>query len=296
MSKLLNWAKLIFVFSVLWCAINFQNAEAKAIPTLQSNKTYKYDLDKDGKKEKIKYKLVEGVGYQSKLNIYINKKKKLSLEEQEASVGYGVTIYDINKKDKYLDIIVTTHADSDCVPTINIYRYKRGKLKKILSTNIGIHMKGFSINSEVEHPQFVYIYSSVAENQFGISVDTPVSSMFECFVARMEYKIVGGTLKLVQQKSYKLDTVISDYNYELAQSMKLYKRANKKSKVICKLKKGSKFTAKKIKFKNKEKNDNATSVMVYVKADNGKKGWMYFPKYKYSDNGNPYLVNPGMWG
>lgn len=69
--------------------------------------TYKYDLDADGKKEKIICDIYESYpNYGYILDLYIIRESMKKYNSLDIPV---LSIYDFNKKDKSLDLVIETY-------------------------------------------------------------------------------------------------------------------------------------------------------------------------------------------
>ena len=102
------------------------NAKTRSINPLKINKTYKYNLDQKGAKEKVKVVREEDEDEDIYMTLYINDKAVVS------NVYYGTAfVIDANKKDKQMEIIVAGGVEASKLERITYYRYRGGKLKKI---------------------------------------------------------------------------------------------------------------------------------------------------------------------
>ena len=107
MKKIKQIVSFILIFSITFSTIFMLDtkdtyaASIKYVDNARSGITYSYDLDKDGKKEKILC-LIGNDEYGYTLDLYINNKLKKTYSNLEAIPC--VSIYDINKKDNNKEI------------------------------------------------------------------------------------------------------------------------------------------------------------------------------------------------
>lgn len=106
------------------------SAKTKAVNPLKANKTYQYNLDQKGAKEKVKVVEKEKGDDDTYMTLYINNKAVVS------NVQYGAAfVMDTNKKDKQMEVVVVKNFQgdywADSMSNAVYYRYKGGKLKKV---------------------------------------------------------------------------------------------------------------------------------------------------------------------
>ncbi|WP_343002930.1 hypothetical protein [Intestinibacter bartlettii] len=131
MKKIKQIVSFILSFSMTFSTIFMLNTKdtyatsIKYVDNARNGITYSYDLDKDGKKEKILC-LIGNDEYGYTLDLYINNKLKASYSDLEDIPC--VSIYDINKNDKSLDIYVElVHESMYC--DFKILKYNKGAIK-----------------------------------------------------------------------------------------------------------------------------------------------------------------------
>lgn len=134
MRKLRN----VFMMSALAMTFAFASkcdvsAKTTSVKPLKANKTYEYNLDQKGAKEKVKVvqKQVSTDDYDyTSMTLYINNKAVVSKVKDGA-----VFVMDTNKKDKQMEVLIAKGFQNDswtdnlCDATY--YRYTSGKLKKV---------------------------------------------------------------------------------------------------------------------------------------------------------------------
>ena len=137
---------VFFCFMLLFMVAVWKHSTVKAAETLTEGKTYKIDLNGDGKKEKIKYTFSgdfgdfdaeEYLSYTFKL--YINGKVKLTQTEKKDFISLGsvtVRAFDYNPSDKYVDLLIEYYGRDDVYST-RAYRYKKKKYIILHDTDLG---------------------------------------------------------------------------------------------------------------------------------------------------------------
>ena len=135
MKRILKVA--FFCFMLLSIAAFWKHSTVKAAETLTEGKTYKIDLNGDGKKEKIKYTFsgdLDEEEYSSyTFKLYVNGKVKLTQTEKKDFISFMdiyVKPFDYNPSDKYVDLLIEYYGRDD-VSSTRVYRYKKKKLSLI---------------------------------------------------------------------------------------------------------------------------------------------------------------------
>lgn len=253
------------------CTFYTSNSYASSIKYLDKAKngvTYKYDLDGDGKKEKIKCKVyIKSEYYCYVLDLYVNGKKVKKYE----SLGTPVlSIYDFNRKDKSLDILVKSEEEDGYVLT-NISKYNKGKIKNY-------EYWGFldSFNSNTGIIKMVnYGYPSNDYN----------SGFYNCigdFDVKVPYKVNKTSIKMISSNSYDVANYVKKHKYKMEEQVVTYKSPNSKKKSFT-LKKGEKMNI--ISLYKKEKNE-------YIKVKNGKNKYGYIKVQSKLIVSNPLYMKP----
>ena len=103
------------------------------IQNLKEKKTYKIDLDKDGTKDSIYFKLVNGKTYEEdylvSLKVKINGKTKTLKSDLYDVYEAHLQVTDIDTTDGYMDIWVYTIGGSEDIYYSALYQYRNGKFK-----------------------------------------------------------------------------------------------------------------------------------------------------------------------
>ena len=108
-----------FVCALLFPAVAAQAAGSKIVH-LKENKTYRYDLNGDKKKETVKVKCTVSGYSDATIQVYVNGKKLLSRKRD--ALGAEFYLLDLDKKDKYKEILV--HAESDSETTADFFAFR----------------------------------------------------------------------------------------------------------------------------------------------------------------------------
>lgn len=256
---------------------------------LKENKTYRYDLNGDKKKEKIKVICQRINDTDATIQVYINGKKFFS--RNRYAFGAEFYLVDLNTKDKYKELLVHALSDSDTIGDFFALRYK-GKNKKSIfegTANKGAKLK--SNTGQLDLYRFTLL-SNTGKNKLYISADTPYSNFyFGSYYIKVPVAIKNGKLIAQKQSAYQVLAYTKTFVYQLKRSMPLYETASTGSNYVT-CYSGSKF--KVLELKPAEKNKDTGALYVKIKTLSGKKGWLYFPAY--SGYNYDYLeVKPG-WG
>lgn len=285
-------AKIIFVSMLLVMALAVSipaQAAAKKAKLLKKEKTYTVDLN-GGRKENVRFSVKKLKDYNQQFRLSVDGKIVYKKKLEWGTVT-DVFLADLNKKDKYKEIVVNWSGDQSDWHFF-LLRYKGKKVKaftNVTSTN-GIHdgRMAFTGKKKILKGNGVF---------YG-EVETPFSNRtFGCYYILAPAKLSDGKIKYTKAKTYRLSGVSSyvqyvfkDKYYRLAESMDLYKSASKR-KVLRTCPAGTRFTPLKIKLAGKTSAYNY-NLFVYVKTSDGKKGWLYFP----DDNSEQYLTDLPLWG
>lgn len=262
-------------------------ASAASVETKNLDKDikYKYDLNKDGKKETLSYSVTSTGEYTCRIKIFVNGVTVLS----RVVDGYSCTVQicDLNKKDKSLDLSVYSTSDSYCLEDFFLLRYKGKKFEAI---------KEFNYKTGVPKNISIYRIGGIKKvkgnGTFSIVADTPYYNFkFGCYYVDIPAKATTSKVTFPTASSYTVTGYTKTFQYKLATSMVLYKKASLSSDKLGTLSSGTKFTAKSIKPLSVATNDGA--IFVKVKTSAGKTGWIYFP----ADTGDKqYLEMVPGWG
>ncbi|MBR4344061.1 MAG: hypothetical protein IKP88_15410 [Lachnospiraceae bacterium] len=248
---------------------------------LAPDKTYKYDLDGDGTKEKISYSLTFD-GYDLKwAGIDINGKSAYShkLGKKETFYSATVMIYDINPKDEYKEVIID--YDFEFEHNIKAYRYQDKKLTLLFDT--GMLLGGEKLVDVQKKGNKVLMYESAT------------CACGNCFYITTNNKIKNKKLKEVKPKDqiYTIPQEIwGDYliTFNLAKDVEVYKDADG-TEVIGTLKKGTEIHLTKLKY------NNGTVVYALVDVIGGEEsvGWIDV-EFKSGMDGDSLVTNPAWAG
>lgn len=260
-------------------------AETKYSTHLIPDKTYYFDLDKDGKKEKIKYVVTEEDLEDSLTRscihtLFINGNE--AYKKTTDTLKCGIEICDVDTKDKYLDIFVTAPYTIDCINEKGysyFLRYKNDKLK-IKQNLISIYEKENLKEPFSLHCDSAYI-SGTNETQGTIATDGKGNiTLMLCFYSKSaEYIHACAKLELKNDKFIDTSNNLFDitdssiFYTTIRSNFKVYKDANSK-KIAFTAKKNSSIHAKQICFKNGKGYINL--------AVDDKTGWISFDQFKFN--------------
>ena len=123
----------VVIITITGLKAEFVLAANSKIQNLKEKKTYKIDLDKDGTKDSIYFKLVRGKTYEEdylvSLKVKINGKTKTLKNDLYDVYEAHMQVTDIDTTDGYMDIWVYTIGMSDDIYYSALYQYQNGKIK-----------------------------------------------------------------------------------------------------------------------------------------------------------------------
>ena len=266
---------VIFCFMLLLMVAVCKYSTIKASETLTEGKTYKIDLNGDGKKEKIKYTFSgdfgdfdaeEYLSYTFKL--YINGKVKLTQTEKKDFISLcSITVraFDYNPSDKYVDLLIEYYGRDDASST-RVYRYKKKKLSLLFSAD---NVRDWWANIPSEQGKDKYV---IVEN-------VRDSSIGEFYVPE-QYSIKSKKLVFVKPKNS--EYTISKYEryqsdsvqwYEIKNAVTIFHDDGSYDEIF----EGTKFYVTKLRcdtVKDSSGNQHAQIQKVYITTDNGISGWL----------------------
>lgn len=243
--------------------IHTDQVEAKStkVISLEEGKEYNYDLNGDGKKEKIECSTISNSEEESIIRLTINKKVKYSVTK---GYGQGMSFYitDINSKDKYREIYVNEEEGNFQFCGADFYRYNGKELEQYCSTDaVGISRFVQLSNEQPSNGTIVYTMSSPYEECFLGSYDI-----------ELPYKVKSGKLELVKKASYSLSKKQVS-QFQALKKVVAYSTKGGKDKVFT-LQKEEDFYLYKISVKNNDID------YAYIKNSSGKQGWIKVPTYE----------------
>lgn len=264
-KRMLTLCIMLGLFSS--CCLWVEAAKSKVIE-LKAGNTYQYDLNGDGKKEKIKFTR-NTVGYtedylpRTHYKIYVNKKvmldQKTSKKDWWAEVEEEPTVYiiDLNSKDKYKEIYIHFDAYGGAYKA-TLYRYNGKKLKQI----------AYKFDTNVPGGEFSRLESTQASDgtltyHGHVGLGGAVWGMW----ASYKYKISGGTFKLESYTFSVDDGSVTKYKVKKMLPATTSRTGKKKAFI---LRKGETIRILKI-YIGKKVSKNQ---YFYVKNTAGKKGWI----------------------
>lgn len=267
--KIFKFGITVFFLAVLSVVCTpFGKVEAASVKNLKENKTYSYNLDKKGKKEKISFSMDERKGvYKIKINGKV--KKKINM-----GVGFYnpcMQICDIDKKDGKMDIWVYAYVDSEDILFATLYQYSNGKIKKVWNLTY-IPCEGFGVGAGP-------ILSTNGKGEFTMGGGANIDHLTGCHSLKVKLKRKNGKVTVVSKKTLSFSkTYGSDYGKWLKtrKKMKFYK-SHSKSKGTVTVKKGAKCVPKKVYIASEDR------IYVMYKFSDGKKLWLCSDDYSYAN-------------
>lgn len=245
-------------------------ATLKGETKLKENKSYYYDLDGDGKKEKIKY-IVAGKDYNLKVALYINGVKKYSQIFNALNVQYSIS--DLDLQDKKLDLFLMSTSDSYSLEYALFQQYSSNTIKTIKTIN------GVDDNKNKFGYTALYRINGLAQikgdGSFSIIADSPIYfSDIGSYFCYVPFNMKEGKISYKKVKSYTLTNVSQDYLYTVNKDIVVYEKADNTSKRRQILKKEDTLNIKKF-IISKNFSENNKEGYAYIIDSKGNKGWIY---------------------
>lgn len=253
------YVKILLTVCVLLCAVGIYSHPVSAAGTkiiaLKAGKTYKYDLNGDNKKEKILVKVQNKAAYQ-KANIYINNQflATRTWERYADRTTIYIHLIDLDSKDKYkeLHLVQKQETQGECLSDACIYRYNGKKLK--LYGCIGAPGYEWTELKSTQPGNGTIVYTTARTYEF------PFDLMYEDV-----YKIDGTNFKPTSD-IYKATAESKKIEYKAIREMKA-RKSRGSGGIVFTVPKGSKVTVEKV-------SDYKSKHYVYIKNQNGEKGWI----------------------
>ena len=201
------------------------------------------------------------------MDLYVNGKKVKKYE----SLGTPVlSIYDFNRKDKSLDILVKSEEEDGYVLT-NISKYNKGKIKNY-------EYWGFldSFNSNTGIIKMVsYGYPSKDYN-------SGFSNCIGDFAVKVPYKVNKTNINMILSNSYDVANNVREHKYKMKKQVVTYKNPTSKEKSFT-LKKGEKMNVISLYKKGKYE---------YIRVKNSKNKYGYIKSQSKLIVSNPLFMYP----
>ena len=277
-----NFGKIALggVFLFLFLAL-FSYLPSKAETILEQDEVLEYDLDGNGKKEKIVYYISKDYDNLSGLSLYINDSLAYNYAPSEY-LYYGAKVYitDINPGDKNKEVVVDFNEEFN--HTFYVFRYKKNKLKLLLKQEYVYW--AFDLVSEQKKGENVLMYD---EAYCALGNNVPIIK---------NYKIKKQTLKEIKPKDKIYDVVsdrwgLGDNWYTAAKKITVYKSSDGK-KTVKTINAGTEFIVTKIKYKK----NTAVYAEIKIKGETKSAGWINVKYYEGCDWNDKLVENPSFAG
>ncbi len=284
MTKKKNFLVLFTKIAIIAAVVLFVGVlktTATEAKSLREGKTYSYDLNGDGKKEKIKYTTsVNENKVITRATLYINGKKKTSVKCKD-SFSAWLYMTDIRKKDKYKELYLSFTWSSDCFTRGYGYRYKSGSLKKIFT-----HVDRKSVRNSILNTQANNGTVSFSEEYSGSEY------LGQGFVVK-KYNIKNKKLVPVRQQVYNTTGLWKKSPYHASTLIKVQKSVTDDTELF-EISSGTTFYVYKIRLASKSSDVRSTDIThIYIKTSSGKKGWIEVPYYHFYTGNYSYEY---LWG
>lgn len=229
--------------------------------SLHAGNTYRYDLNGDGKKEKIVYQSIENEkDFTSTCKIYVNDKLCYHKTAKE-SFCFDMYLCDLDVSDSFLDIYIDARTYSDGVTYSKFARYDGSKITEYCQLSPESVSKYFKI--------FRYGLGDIrGDGTFQVVVDSPIySETIGCYNCFLEFKMVEDKLTPITTNFYYLNQDSKKYPYKAAKSFISYTKVGSKTTAFI-VKKGDTITFDKLYVSKSGK------LYVRIRNQKGKNGWM----------------------
>lgn len=255
MKKFSKILSIVLTLSITLSSIFILNTKdsyaysKKYVDNARSGVTYSYDLDQNGKKEKILCFIYtdEYGGYA--LDIYINNKLVKTYDELEDIPC--MSIYDFNKNDNSLDIYIELVHESmyvDC----HILKYNKGNIKDYCFDG---GLDSFDSNT-----------GKIKLGQYFPSSNDKFIRSIGGYGVKVPYKVTKTSVKIISSSTYSVTSCVRNHKYIASKNLTAYKTTSGKTKNFT-IKKGAKFNIVAL-YKNGKKE------YIKVKNSSGKYGYI----------------------
>lgn len=243
---------------------------AGKIRSLEGGDTvYEIDLDEDGVKEELSFKLVhDGDDYYS-YQVTINGETVAIASELYDIYDAYVQVADIDVTDGYMDMWIYGIGTSDILGYAALYQYQGGELVELHRMEPEEIDENFFLGNGILHKVngngkfFVKVESA-------FRVDDLIGNHYDLIPMKLE----GGKVSYVKTKTYTISNIYNEKNQiTLAPGMtEFYKKPTKDAKIAFVGKRWEKV--KPVKIRRSE-----GTLYVKFKSENGKSGWLCADDY-----------------
>lgn len=274
-AMLLSALIMAFIMKPDICFAAQSGSGQDTVISLEKDKVYEYDLNGDGKLDKIQYKVTANdEEFTAALKLYIN--DKLCLKKYGHGFTYIVELCDLNTNDNYLDLYLYEKMESDCIGEATFAKYNGDKI---------VDCVGFDpVRIEKNFVSSRYYLTSVSgDGKFMATLDTPIFSyVIGCYYCNVPFQIKDNKISRVQTNIFSFTKYSKEYKFKAIKGFSAYIKAGSKT-VACTVKKGDTVTFDKLYI--------SKSGIAYFRLINskGKTGWIK------SDRGNLFKEYPA-WG
>ena len=270
---------LLFLFAImLVMAITIDVIPVCAKTTLEPDTQERYDLDGDGKKEQLIYQMSTKDGLLDWIDFSIQNTNQGFCFKNTYKADYysaSVSIYDINPKDKFKEVVIRIVAET--THSYYVYRYKNGKLNLLFKVE-DIGMGSFWIAPKQKKGNKVLAYSCETCALGG--VNNVVKN----------YKIKSQKIVECKPKSQIYKVGNGGQEYVAAKTISVFETSDGKN-VLSNIKPGTKFKVTKLKYDN----DGPAYALISIK-DNKNLGWINVKYYYGCWSDDPLVEDVGIAG
>ncbi|MDO5548621.1 MAG: hypothetical protein Q4F79_09060 [Eubacteriales bacterium] len=274
-----NIQKILFVLSLVFViGLATPPSQAASVNNLKEKKTYHYNLDQSGSKEKISYSLSS-----NKIKVKINGKTIKTITLDSSFYEAHMQIFNCNTKTKGLNIWIYAYADSEDIRYSALYQYKNKKLTRIWNLTTDSDYS----TQKMYHRNCGKVVSTNGKGQFTVAMDRALD--VDCLTGnhwdKVVYKLSSGKVSKVTGNTYQFyqtyamvgtSSVKKNGALKTAKAIKFYKNHNKSGGSFT-VSKGTKVYPQKAYVSSK------TTAYVQFKTSNGKLGWLCTNDYSWTN-------------
>ena len=274
--------------------VPIQAATSPVKAVLKPAKTYQYDLDKDGKKEKIKYtvteKAVTGGGYYNykyTAQVTINGKSIYKKSITHHTNPFEVIITDVDSKDKQMEILILEghvnepegNPDMWTSDMKNIYYYQYSKGKAIRKQNLAtLFKKQFKKVYSIHGIKNKVYFDGNGKGELSAKLCINGKPNFDFLHVKVKLNLVKGKFVVSKTNTYNLLDKDKYYYFRPTKNITVYKKPGRKDKAYT-IKKGQRIYPSELYVMKSGK------IYLHIKDKAGRKGYIDPQKVKTYDDG-----------
>ncbi|MDD6037614.1 MAG: hypothetical protein PUD20_02265 [bacterium] len=261
----MNGKKLIATLGMICACLLVKGVTAQA-QIIRNNETVQVDLDGDGTKEKIRFKVT---GEEPcKATIYVND-QKIHAEQSKYALWATLTVIDLDSKEKGKELYVKFQAESDGFVSGSCGRYVDGSWEQCFTFD-GKNASAGRLDLSEKHP---------GNGKVNVEIEFYNQYAMQGYATQV-YKIdANGALKPTDKTVLNTTKLWRKQKYRTTKAVKVTKNIGDKTTAFT-MKKGTRYYVYKVKLKNKK---SAGITHIYIKTSDGKTGWVKIPNSSFCE-------------